>query len=194
MTPSPLSTALNWMGDSRLLVPVMLVLGGLWWGRNPRLAVAWAAALVALSGAIVVSKLAYKAFGVDWRSVGFFTISGHSALAAMLYPVLGYLLAAHAAPTTRLLSTLIGVALAVAVAVARVLSFRHTPAEIVVGLGLGLAASGWMLGRWRAQLALPPHAAPWVVGTAMVAGLAVWLVPNVPAERVLSHIAWRIRG
>lgn len=193
MSPA-LSTVLTWMGDSRLLVPVMLALGWAWWQRNPRVAVEWGATLLALAAAIVASKLAYKAFGVDWRTIGFFTVSGHSTLAALLYPLLGYVLAAPSGTATRLLSTAIGVGLALAVAVSRVMTFRHTPVEIVVGLVLGLAASGWMLARWREDLALPLRAAPWVVGAAMAAGVAVWLVPNVPAERVISHIAWRLRG
>jgi hypothetical protein len=33
-----------------------------------------------------------------------------------------------------------------------------------------------------------------VLGAAMAALLVVWLLPTVSAERVLSHIAWRIRS
>lgn len=193
MSPAP-ATVLTWMGDSRLLLPVMLALGWLWWRRCPRLALEWGATLVALASAIVVSKLAYKAFGVDWRTIGFFTVSGHSTLAAVLYPLLGYVVAARLPLATRVLATALGVGLALAVAVERVLTFHHTVTEIVVGVVLGLSASGWMIARWQTQLGLPLRTAPWVMGAAMAAGVAVWLVPDVPAERVISHIAWRIRG
>lgn len=192
--PAALDTLLTWMGDSRLVLPVMAALGWLWWKRNPRLACEWAAVLAAMASVVVLSKIAYKAFGVDWRTIGFFTVSGHSALAAALYPLLCYALLAGAKPPVRRAAVAFGGTIAVAIAVSRVLSHRHTPVEIVTGLAVGLAVAWLMLRRWHGALGIPVRSMPVVLGTAMVAVLAVYLLPNVPAERVLSHIAWRIRS
>ncbi|SEM40635.1 PAP2 superfamily protein [Pseudoxanthomonas sp. GM95] len=194
--PHALDTLLTWMGDSRLVLPVMAALGLLWWRRHPRVAYEWAAVLGLLAATVVASKIAYKAFGVDWRTIGFFTVSGHSALAAALYPLLCYALVAGAgaSPRVRHAAVVLGGALALAIAVSRVLTYRHTPVEIVTGLAVGLVVAWLMLRRWHGALAIPVRATPVVIGAAMAAGLAVWLLPNVPAERVLSHIAWRIRS
>lgn len=192
--PPALNALLAWLGDSRLVVPVMFALGWLWWKRNPRIALDWAVFVMALGIAVVVSKLAYKAFGLDWRSVGFFTVSGHSALAAALYPLLGYALAAGATRPVRRAAVACGGGLALVIAVSRVLSHRHTPPEIITGLAAGLVVAWLMLRRWHGQLGLPARSTPVVAGVVMAAMLVVWLLPNVPAERVLSHIAWRIRS
>ncbi|MET1024932.1 MAG: phosphatase PAP2 family protein [Pseudoxanthomonas sp.] len=192
--PSTLETTLTWMGDSRLVLPVMAALGWVWWKRDRRVACEWIAILAALAATVVASKLLYKAFGVDWRTIGFFTVSGHSALAAALYPLLCYALVAGASPLVRRVAVAFGGALAAAIAVSRVLSHRHTPAEIIAGLAVGLVVAWWMLRRWHGALAIPVRAAPLVLGAAMTALLVVWLLPTVSAERVLSHLAWRIRS
>jgi membrane-associated phospholipid phosphatase len=191
--PAALDTLLTWMGDSRLLLPVMAALGWLWWKRNPRIALEWAICLGALATTVVVSKLAYKAFGVDWRTIGFFTVSGHSALAAALYPLLGYALLAGAQRPVRYAAAALGGGLALAIALSRVLGHRHTPVEIITGLAVGLIVAWLMLRRWHGALGIPLRSMPVVVGAALAAALAVAILPNVPAERVLSHIAWRIR-
>ncbi len=185
---------LAWMGDSRLLLPVMLALGACWWRRDRRIGRDWFVLLALLCGSLVVSKLAYKAGGLDWRTIGFFTISGHAAMSGMLYPLLGHALAGDVRPGVRRCAVGLGVLIALVVAVARVLSRHHTLAEIVVGLAFGLALAAAMLWRWRTALLLPLRTRSWVVGTALAAALVVWLVPTVSAERVLSHIAWRIRS
>jgi len=192
--PATLDTLLTWMGDSRLVLPVMAALGWLWWKRNPRIALEWAVCLGALATTVVVSKLAYKAFGVDWRTIGFFTVSGHSALAAALYPLLGYALLANAQQPVRRVAVGLGGGLALVIALSRVLSYRHTPAEIITGLAVGLVVAWLMLRRWHGQLGIPVRSTPVVLGAVTAAVLAVWILPNVPAERVLSHIAWRIRS
>lgn len=192
--PHTLETALTWMGDSRLVLPVMAALGWVWWKQDRRVAYEWIAILAALAATVVASKLLYKAFGVDWRTIGFFTVSGHSALAAALYPLLCYALVAGASKPMRRMAVAFGGGLALAIAVSRVLSHRHTPAEIITGLAVGLVVAWWMLRRWHGALAIPVRAAPVVLGAAMTALLVVWLLPTVSAERVLSHIAWRIRS
>lgn len=189
-----LDVLLTVMGDARLVLPVMAVLAWLWWRQNPRMAWEWIALLVLLAVTVVASKLLYKVFGVDWRTVGFFTVSGHSALSAALYPVLGHALLADAAPRGQRAATLAGIGVAVLIAVSRVLTHRHTPVEIVAGLVVGLAVAGVMLHRWSGRLRVPMRATPLVLGTVMAAMLAIWWLPDVSAERVLSHIAWRIRG
>lgn len=192
--PHSLAVLLTWMGDARLVAPVMLVLGWQWWRRNPRLALEAAVAVSGMIALLVVSKLAYKAAGIDWRTIGFFTISGHSALSALLYPLLCYSLAEGARPGVRHASLALGVCVALAIAVSRVLTYRHTPVEIMVGLALGLTVGGLLLRRWHGEMALPARALPWMAGALMAAGLVVWMAPHVSAERVLSHIAWRLQN
>lgn len=189
------TSAMAWLGDSRLLLPVMATMGALWWRRDTRIAKEWGILLATMAGLIVCSKMLHKAAGIHLPSIGFYTVSGHAAMAALLYPLLGHCMGGQGAGTRRRgVLYAAGMALAIAIALSRVLTRHHTLAEIVAGLLLGCGFSVWFMARWGSALIMAPRGMHWVAGAAMLAGLVLWQVPTVSAERVLSHIAWRIHS
>jgi undecaprenyl-diphosphatase len=79
--------------------------------------------------------------------------SGHTVLAASLWPWLGLLLGGSH-PRARRIGCALGVAIAVAIGASRLLLAVHRPSEVLGGLGIGFAWC-WLWTRW----AFPPVAA-----------------------------------
>lgn len=182
---------LTWLGDSRLLLPVMIGMGVLWFRRRPRVAVEWVVGIGGVGTLVAVSKILHKLWGVDWRTVKFYGISGHSAMATVLFPILFYALAAQRHPRRAVPAALAGGLLAVTVAVSRVVMDRHTPSEIIAGCLLGVAVDAMLIARWRGQLALPwpPVALAWLLALALV-----WLLPGVEVEHLLQRMVHWLRS
>jgi len=155
-------SVLSRLGEAQILLPLQifaaLLLGFV--GRQGRLALAWVG-LTALAASITtIDKLAYHGFGVGGVvSLDYMALSGHAMFSASIYPMLAWL----ALPwLKRHWSLLIGLALAVVIAISRVKIGAHSWAEVIGGGVLG----------------------------AMVAPLAFRLAP--PVERVSLRVAgWR---
>jgi membrane-associated phospholipid phosphatase len=139
--------AITSLGSAGLLLPAaaliagQLVAAGAW-----RSALWWSASFVAAVGVVLASKIAFLGWGFGIRSLDFTGISGHTTLAAAVLPVLGFLLLFRKPGRLPMLGALGGFALGLAVGVSRWIVGAHSPAEVVVGFGLGaLVAAGFML-------------------------------------------------
>ncbi len=157
------------LGEAEILLPATLAL--CWWlARRAEfrpLVHRWLA-WIAL-GAIVTtaSKVAFMGWGVGSATLNFTGISGHAMFAAAVYPPFLYSMAATRSAAWRRLAWLAGCALAVVIAVSRVMVGAHSWSEVIAGLLLGgmvSASVSWMAGR---QQAAPPIWLP--------VGLACWL-------------------
>lgn len=154
-------------GETTLLLPCALLLY-LWLRQvgEARAARTWlihfsAAALVTLA-----SKLAFMGWGLGSPALDFTGLSGHSMMAAAVFPVLAhrFLPAARGAGAVVALGT--GIAMALLVGYSRLAVDAHSVSEVFGGLAAGMAASLGFLARtahWPRQPAPPAVAMAIVV-------------------------------
>ena len=138
---------LTWLGDSTLLLPAAAAVGlALVFTRGWfRLALRWAVAFGSTGFLVLATKVAFVGWGIGSASADFTGISGHSALAAGFWPVLGWLAVDRRSAPLRGCAIGLGVALALAVGYSRLTLSAHSTSEVITGLALGLLASAWFL-------------------------------------------------
>jgi len=188
-------TAFTWLGDSGLLLPVAALIT-LWLAASRRTwptALLWLVLFGAGSMAVLVSKLAFIGWGIGIASLDFTGFSGHSALAASVWPVVLWLLASRAPHWTRVSLVCLGALLAAGIGVSRLVLDAHSPSEVIAGLALGWAVSGAFLVLQRRQ----GH--PSLRGTLVAVSLMLLAAlrdPGVPAptQNLLERIAVRLSG
>jgi membrane-associated phospholipid phosphatase len=151
--PFELHLSLAWrfitrLGEAQLLLPPLaLVLAWFRWRLGARAVVlAWTGAIAVAAFITTVTKVAFLGWGIGSAALDFTGISGHAMFAAAVMPVLA---AAAVATTPRAQRVALAgaYALAVVVALSRVLVGAHSVSESVIGLALGSAASAWALKR-----------------------------------------------
>jgi membrane-associated phospholipid phosphatase len=139
------------LGEALILLPavVLLALWLVWRGRAVRLAAVWTLGLGAAVGVTVASKIAFMGYGLGYAPLDYSGISGHSMLAAAVYPLASmvalHALAGPAAPDWRRTGLSLGIALAVLVGVSRIAIGAHSWVEVLMGLALGAAVSAGAL-------------------------------------------------
>lgn len=187
--------AFTWLGDSGLLLPLALLIT-LWLAASRRTwptALLWVLLFGAGCMAVLLSKLAFMGWGIGIASLDFTGFSGHSAMAASVWPVALWLFAARARHGTRVALVCLGWLLAGGIGVSRLVLDAHSPAEVVTGLALGFAVSASFLALQRRS----GH--PSMRGTLVVASLLLLVAlrdPGVPAptQHLLERIAVRLSG
>jgi len=187
--------AFTWLGDSGLLLPLAVVIA-LWLFASRR---TWPTALlwVLLFGTgallVLVSKLAFMGWGIGSNYFNFTGFSGHSALAASIWPVALWLLASRARHRVRIAAACVGWLLALGIGISRLALDAHSVAEVVSGLAIGLAVSGAFLALQRRR----GH--PSLRVTLVAASLLMLLAlrdPGTPAptQDLLEQIAVALSG
>ena len=164
MTPMPVEPHALWLlvtrlGEALILLPAaaLLALWLVWRGRSVRLAAVWVLGLGAAVGVTVASKIAFMGYGLGYAPLDYTGISGHSMLAAAVYPLASmvglHALAGPAAPAWRRTGLSLGIALAVLVGVSRIAIGAHSWVEVLMGLALGslVSAAALLAGRLPAM-------------------------------------------
>jgi membrane-associated phospholipid phosphatase len=180
----PAMTFITDFADQAVMLPLALAIGVALFSQGWRRgAAAWAAAVAATFGAVLVLKLLFMACSAT-LGVGVHTPSGHVAAATV---VAGGL-------TAVLLRWRHGVLLPAAVAAAvvgisRLALHAHSPLEVMIGAGVGLA------GAWALMLlagAPPPGLNARRI--ALIAALAAVIFHgmHLPAEAHIRGAAWRL--
>lgn len=136
--------SLSALGDSRALFPVATVLALFLPASQRHLLRRWAVATIVVAATTLASKIAFMGWGFGLEHLDFTGISGHAAMSSTIYPVAFWLLASGRSRHLKAW-TVAGVALAIAIGCSRLPLRAHSPSEIIVGLGFGLAASTWVL-------------------------------------------------
>ncbi len=173
------------LGEAQILLPAALGLC-VWlaWRPAARPLVGWWLALLTAAVFITTaSKVAFLGWGIGSAALDFTGISGHAMFAAAVYPVLLGSAAGGRSVAWQRLALCAGVALALLVAVSRVMVAAHSVSEVVAGVAVGGAASAWALGRGH----LPRVRVPAVLPLA----LAGWLLltpANAPPSRTHSWV------
>lgn len=187
--PMPLSwTTLSLLGDSRLLLPTAAVLVGIGACQQCRWAVRWAMALSVLGLVVLASKLAFLGWGIGVPALDFTGFSGHAALSAAVWPVVGHLLGRGGA--ARRWAVAAGVALAAAIGVSRLPLNAHSWSEVT---------GGWLIGACAAACALASPAVPrlrarWVALAIAAGGGVLLSLPEVRTHQGVVALAKALSG
>jgi membrane-associated phospholipid phosphatase len=183
------------LGDAAFLASFAIGIT-LWLGARPgrRSVTLWVSTFAAAMGIVVATKLAFIGWGVGIRMLDFTGISGHATLAATIFPILGHLACARTPRWIRALGVALAAWLAVAVGISRVILGAHSPAEVVVGLGVGFAVASIVIRctptlgsrdlRWLAPLIL----------LGMLGSGSVFYGERAHAQRWLVVIALEVSG
>jgi membrane-associated phospholipid phosphatase len=146
-------------GDTAVTVPLAIVMFGfLLTTRQPVLALGWACAIIGCAGTIGALKIGLAACGYPLGGVGLSSPSGHTAMSTAVYGGYAAVLGSTLAPAARRSLAGATVTLLVAIAVSRAILHYHSPLEVVIGLGVGLAtlAAIFLLAtRYRSPERLP---------------------------------------
>jgi membrane-associated phospholipid phosphatase len=182
-------TFITALGDFAVLLPcIAIMVSWLFWSTSTRLlAWRWLSVLTLVGTAVVISKLAFMAWGIGIPALDFTGLSGHSAMAATVWPAVLSLLVSQWGRTWRLSGAATGFALALAIAISRVVLHAHSMSEVLLGLMLGAGVTLNFLrhhgASWRLQGSVYPAALllllilPWVYGH------------RFPSEQILKFLA-----
>ena len=189
--PDALMQQITDFGDSAILLPVSaLVTVALWLSGARRTAAAWALAVGLCCLVMVALKIGLRPCDrtliTDLRNP-----SGHSAFSAVVYGSLALLLAQHY--HSRLLRGAIAVLAGgwiLLIGLSRIAVHAHTPAEVAVGLAVGLAGAA-LFALQQHRLAVPRLSLP-VIGLVLVVILAALHGTQAGAEGLIRRLAWVI--
>jgi membrane-associated phospholipid phosphatase len=182
-------TFITAFGDSAVLLPITLVIV-IWLALfriTATLVWRWLFLLAAVGGLIAASKLAFMAWGIGIPSLDFTGVSGHSAMSAMLWPLLLALLGSGGKRYPRIIGAILGLLFAMAIALSRVVLNAHSWAEVLSGFVLGASAAVVFLSRlgsrWRIER---PY---WPPAVALLLVLSIAFGYRFPSERLLHGVA-----
>jgi membrane-associated phospholipid phosphatase len=159
------------LGHVVLVIPLAIAtLLYLTWIGARRDAAAFAIALVVCLVATVLSKLALATCGVQMSTLSIESPSGHESFAAAVYGGLAALLATGRPIARQLALFAAAAALVLLVGLGRVASGAHTPAEVALGLMIGVASVLLLEGlRQRPKRIDPPWRQIWIASPAVLA-------------------------
>jgi membrane-associated phospholipid phosphatase len=149
---------LTFFGDSMLLLPCSLILFVVLIAPRTTRAAGWQWALLfgSAGGIVCASKLAFMGWGIGIERYDFTGFSGHSALAASIWPVFLWALSGRFSHAVRSMALIVGLVLPLTIGLSRLAIQVHSPSEVVSGLILGYLASTLFLwlqrGKARPQL------------------------------------------
>lgn len=177
---------LTHLGSSSLLLPLfLLVVWGVWRSGHTVAARTWLSGVLAAAVLTLFSKCLFMGWGIGSATLDFTGISGHAVLAASVYPVLLHWLLAPPPVGLRYLGVVVGLLLAAAIAVSRVVLGAHSASEVIIAWCIGLLVSTLAV-RAMPQPGRPPgwvRLAPLLLLFSLHTGTATYLP---------SH-AWEVR-
>lgn len=159
LSPLSLATTDYWwrtvthLGAAGLVLPVFAAqLIGLWSAQRA-LATRWALAVLMAASVVMLTKCLFWGWGLGIATLNFTGISGHALLATCLYPVLFRIHAPQDSPRLQSAGFFLGLAVAVAVGVSRIVLGAHSASEVwsawAVGLLVSYATVGALQDHWQ---------------------------------------------
>ena len=135
-----MSRAVAALGDSALLLPASLLLFCYLAGsRRMGLALAWALALAVTGATTLGAKLLFHACGSALTDLDVISPSGHASFAIIFYGAFAVMIGTGRSRRVAFCLAAGLALLVVAIAVSRVRTGAHSPAEVAIGMGIGAA-------------------------------------------------------
>ncbi|MDM0067515.1 phosphatase PAP2 family protein [Variovorax sp. J31P207] len=186
---------ITWFGDSGFLLPASLWIG-VWLGvRSPTrpLALLWILLFGFGGSLIAASKIAFLGWGIGSARLDFTGFSGHTAIAASVWPVACWLTVSRWGHRTRVAAAVFGWLFAAFIGATRLALDAHSWSEVIAGYALGVGVSATFL--WW-QHRMPHPRVSWVLVLLSLATPAFFLQPGTPAptQSLLEKIAVRLAG
>lgn len=187
-------TYITALGDSAVVLPCAVLIG-LWLLILPRtryLAWRWTMIVLAVVLMVVASKLAFMCWLITLPRLDFTGLSGHTAMAVMIWPAFGALLGGCRNAFAQVAGLVLGSLLALIVGLSRIILHVHSISEVTFGaLISGITTFAFL---WS-------HRAVWCLSEKFaVAGLSLLLVMplvyryQVPSEILLARAAYYMSG
>ena len=153
----------------------------------------WILIFGAASLLVLLSKLAFMGWGIGSARFNFTGISGHTMLAAAVWPVGLWLMAARGSHRLRVGLAVGGWVLAAGIGLSRLAIYAHSWSEVSSGFLLGVATSAGFLALQRRV------AHPSLRGSLVLLTLLLPLVQQQPGEAAPTHgllerVAIRLSG
>lgn len=180
-------------GGAAVTVPAAAALT-LWLlsARAWRMAFTWVALFAAGALVVAASKVMFLGWGLGWRELDFTGVSGHTMLAATVYPVIAWLLLRHLAWPWRVLGMAAATAGSVAVGASRVALSAHSISETVAGCVVGFAICAAFA--WHTRRDATPNLKTLPMAASLFV-LVMWLHgERVPTQRWITHVALTLSG
>jgi membrane-associated phospholipid phosphatase len=183
-----LMQAITNLGDSAILLPLSLIVAAAIWRFQSRLAAGWFLGAFALCATVMtLLKVAFLTCSHSWGTNDIVSPSGHASLSAAFYGSLALVAARQARPWQRPLIVAGASGLVAAVAASRVILGVHSPAEVAIGLSVGLAACALFAVQYLRRPAPPIRL---VLLCALLAGAVLLMYgSHLHAEHVVRQIA-----
>ncbi|HEJ9095232.1 TPA: phosphatase PAP2 family protein [Serratia odorifera] len=181
---------LTFFGDSMLLLPCSLILFVVLLIPHATRTAGWQWALIfgGVGGIVCLSKLAFMGWGIGSERYDFTGFSGHSALAASIWPPLLWALTGRLSHPLRRLALVASVILPLTIGISRLAIHVHSPSEVISGLMLGYLASMLFLWLQRGK-PLPQLSWPQIAVTLAVPLILMGQRQPAPTQGLLEHIA-----
>ena len=186
--------AVTALGDSAVLLPCIALIA-LWLlipAATRYLAWRWLVLVASVIALVAINKLAFMGWLVSLPGLDFTGMSGHSALAMLVWPALGALVGRRRGAAIQALGGLLGMLLALLVGVSRWVLHAHSPSEVLLGLALGALAGLVFLWRYRAVWCLPERG--WVAVLSLLLVLPLVYGQRFPSVLLLSDVASQLSG
>lgn len=194
-SPREILHVLTWLGDSGFLLPAALWIA-VWLGirsHTRALALLWIL-LFGFGGSLIASsKIAFLGWGIGSARLDFTGFSGHTAIAASVWPVACWLAVSRWEHPVRVAAAVFGWLLAAFIGLTRLALDAHSLSEVVAGYALGMVVSATFL--WS-QHRLPHPRVSWTLVLLSLATPMFFLRPGTPAptQGLLEVIAVRLAG
>ena len=144
------------LGSSSLLMPILAIAAtGLWQSRQRAAARIWLLTLAVAVMITLATKILFLGWGIGIASLDFTGISGHTLLATSVLPVLFSWLLAPDRYRFRLAGASVGLLLAAAVGISRIVLGAHSISDVGVAWLAGLAVSGVTLNAMQSPIQRP---------------------------------------
>jgi membrane-associated phospholipid phosphatase len=184
------------LGEAQILLPAALAVYGWTIWRAPASRVCASRWLMCVAVAAVLTtltKIAFIGYGLGSAWLDFTGLSGHAMFSAAILPVLMRLLVVDQGPQGVRWAVALGYALALGVAISRVMVDAHSVSEVVGGALCGGAASAVALAAWRHLPLLRVPARLWLgVPTAIV--LAMQSAPPSQTHDWVTRLSLQLSG
>ena len=181
-------------GDSTSILPLAALLTIWLCARQESRRSGWllVAAVLVDGGVVAVSKVLYMAWHVHPPGLDFIGLSGHSAMAFLLWPALGAIVAAQWR-LPRWLGIAAGGVLAACVATSRLGLGVHSPSEVLLGSLWGAAVAASYL--WLARdAAITRRRYGRLLLLLLIPPLLVARQFSFPSNRILAYTAEQLAG